>query len=197
MTTRRWIRDISLLTTAVVIGSWLTPEAKSSINPSSLEYVNVYNDSAAVSFSPSNRNNLPGNWAKIQFNAEYADADNNHANPGPYVAVASGYLSGILDLRVQDCATNTELQIRSFEDALTSATRLETHEGPEYYTAHDGHPDTWVDGDYPRNTHLRVPVFAYVNAGHRLGFEISQWPHSLSSPACRVVKAQFQGTLTN
>lgn len=178
----------------IALGSAVAP-VYSSVNPSSLEYVNVYS-TASQPFEPSDRENLPGKWRSISFTSEYADADNNHANPGPYVANGTGYVSGVLDLRVQDCATNTELQVRSYEND-SAGTRRESHEGPEVYTAHQGHPDTAVDGSYPRNTHVSIPVFSYVNSGHKLGFEISQWPSSLSSPDCRVVKAQFQGTITS
>lgn len=177
----------------IALGTAVAP-VSSAINPTRVEYVNVYS-TASQSFEPSDRNNLPGKWRVITFDSEYADADGNHANPGPYVANGTGFVSGTLDLRVQDCATNTELQVRSFESD-SAGTRKETHEGPEVYTAHQSHPDTAVDGSYPRNTHVRIPIFSYINSGHRLGFEISQWPSSLSFPDCRVVKAQFQATIT-
>ncbi|MBT2213453.1 hypothetical protein [Actinomadura sp. NEAU-AAG7] len=154
------------------------------------EYLNVQYAGTPVPVPPSDRLNLPGEWVDVTFDTEIADAAGHHNNNGgPSVAFGPRYCLGTLDLWLVDFDVNTEIQIRSYEVNSSNYSRAETHMPHEFYTAN---PTGGPNPSYPRTTHHRYPVFAYVNAGHYLRFEISQWPADLTATTGTITKAQAQ-----
>ena len=157
------------------------------------EYLNTQWTGAPISVPPSDRLNLPGKWVAVTFDDDIADAAGHHSGSSPLVCTGPRYLVGKLIVRLEDFAPGTELQIRQYE-VNSSGARTETHEPHEFYTAATP-PPTGEDGAplYPARTHYHYHVQSYVNSGHRLGFEISQWPKDLSAPVGKIAFAQFVG----
>lgn len=160
-----------------------------------MDYLNIDRQGPPIDVPPSDRLNLPGNWVDVVFDHDISDTAGHHSNSGG-ASICNGprYCHGVLDLWLVGFAVNTEIQIRSYEiDASTGAT-VETHLPHEFYTSSVPSPTDEAGNDlYPRTTHHRWPVMAYVNSGHRLRVQISQWPHDLAAaPAGQIVKAQAQ-----
>lgn len=160
------------------------------------DYLNTDRQGAPIPVPPSDRLNLPGVWVPVRFDHDIADPAGHHSGDSPLIGSgAARYLSGVLDLKLQGFASGVEVQIRQYEEE--SGVRVETHLAHEFNTSPVPVP-TDENGEplYPRTTHHRYPVFSKINAGHRLGIEISQWPADLSAPDGLIVQAQLMGTLT-
>lgn len=161
------------------------------------EYLNVAWTGTPIAVPPSDRLNLPGAWRSVAFNDDIADAAGHHSAGSPLIGNGSArVVNGKLLLRLENFAPGVEIQVRQYEVRVSDGARVETHEPHELYTSPIP-PDTGEDGEplYPARTHKHIHVWSYVNAGHRLGVEISQWPHDLTAPAGVIAYAQFVGTL--
>lgn len=156
------------------------------------EYLNVDRQGDPIPVPVSDRLVLPGNWVTVVFDHDISDSAGHHSS-SDLASVCNGprFCHGSLDLWLADFASGTEIQIRQHE-VDTTGDRAETHLPHEFNTSSVPVP-TDGNGDplYPRTTHHRYPVISYVNSGHRLRFELSQWPADLSAPVGHIVKAQF------
>lgn len=160
-----------------------------------MDYLNADRSGAPIDVPVSDRLNLPGNWVTIAFDHKISDSAGHLGADGTTICNGARYAHGVLDLWLVGFGLGVEIQLRSFETD-PSGNRLETHLPHEFYTSVDNSPVS-DDGQplYPRTTHHRWPVMAYVNSGHRLGIEIAQWPHDLSQPVGQIQKAQIQMNL--
>ena len=161
------------------------------------DYLNTEWTGDPVPVPPSDRLNLPGVWVSVRFDHDIADAAGHHSGDSPLIGNGAGRcLSGVLDLKLQNFASGVELQIRGYEVDAVTGVRVETHMAHEFNTSPVPVP-VGEEGDplYPRTTHHRFPVFSKINAGHRFGIELSQWPADLSAPDGVIVEAQLTGTL--
>lgn len=161
-----------------------------------MDYLNTDWQGDPIPVPVSDRLNLPGVWVSVRFDHDIADPAGHHSSGSPLIGNGAGrYLSGVLDLKLQNFASGIELQIRGYEVDGTGA-RVETHMAHEFNTSPVPVP---TDGNgvplYPRTTHHRYPIFSKINAGHRFGVELSQWPADLSAPDGAIVEAQLVGTL--
>lgn len=160
------------------------------------EYLNIAWTGTPIAVPVSDRLNLHGNWTSIRFDDDIADAAGHHTAGSPLIGNgAARVVNGKLLLRLEGFTPGVEIQVRQYE-VRADGSRAETHEPDEFYTSPIP-PDTGEDGEplYPARTHKHLHVWSYVNAGHRLGVEISQWPHDLTAPAGVIAYAQFVGTL--
>lgn len=160
------------------------------------DYLNITRQGSPISVPPSDRLNLPGEWRSIGFDTDISDGAGHHSGTSPLIGNGSArVVNGKLLLRLENFAPGVEIQVRQYE-VRADGSRAETHEPHEFYTSPIP-PDTGEDGEplYPARTHKHIHVWSYVNAGHRLGVEVSQWPHDLTAPAGVIAFAQFVGTL--
>lgn len=161
-----------------------------------MDYLNVALKNSTIAVPPSDRLNLPGEWQSIIFDTDIADGAGHHSGSSPLIGSgAARIINGKLLLKLDGFQPGVEIQVRQYE-VNSSGDRVETHDPDEFYTAATP-PDTDEQGNYlyPPRTHKHLHVWSYVNSGHRLGIELSQWPHDLSAPVGTIAFAQFVGTL--
>lgn len=162
-----------------------------------MEYLNTEWTGSPLPVPVSDRLNLPGNWTDVQFDHDIADSYGHHSGSSQYLGNGGPgrFVCGKLALRLEDFAPGVEIQIRQYEIDADTGARVETHEPQELYTS--AHPVP-VDENgvplYPARTHVHFHVWSYINTGHKLGVEVSQWPEELTYPTGHVAWAQFTGT---
>lgn len=160
------------------------------------DYLNIARNGTPLAVPASDRLNLPGNWTPVRFDTDIADAAGHHAGDSPLIGNGGArIINGKLLLRLEGFAPGVELQVRQYE-VRADGSRAETHEPNEFYTSATPVP-VGPDGQplYPVRTHRHEHVWSYINPGHRLGVELSQWPHDLSAPTGTVAFAQLVATL--
>jgi hypothetical protein len=146
-----------------------------------MTYLNVDRTGAPLSVPIMDRT-VGGPGTAIVFDRSISDSGNHWGGTGDAATVCKGgsvgYLvKGVLDLRLEDFTTGTELQIWQVE--MQSGQQVEKGQPHEDYapTEHDDLPRGDPDHD-PSVKHIRYPVFAYVNSGHTLQFRITQFHDS-------------------
>jgi len=161
-----------------------------------MDYLNIAYNGTPISVPPSDRLSLPGEWRAVRFDTDIADAAGHHASGSPVFGVGPRVINGKLLLRLEGFTPGVEIQVRQYE-VTTSGDRVETHEPDEFYTSPIP-PDVDENGVplYPARTHKHLHVWSYINSGHRLGVEISQWPHDPgAAPTGVIAYAQLVATL--
>lgn len=160
------------------------------------DYLNVAWKGTPIPVPPSDRLSLPGNWVQVRFNQDISDAAGHHVSGSPLFGRGPRFVNGKLLLRLEGFAPGVEVQVRQYE-VNAAGTRVETHEPDEFYTSPIP-PDMDEAGVplYPARTHKHLHIWSFVNSGHRLGVEVSQWPHHpTEAPTGTIAFAQVVGTL--
>ncbi|GGV34281.1 hypothetical protein GCM10010182_67730 [Actinomadura cremea] len=160
------------------------------------DYLNIAWQGSPIPVPPSDRLNLPGHWADVRFDQDIADAAGHHAAGSHLFGKGPRFINGKLLLRLEGFTPGVEIQVRTYE-VRADGSRVEGHEPDEFYTSPIP-PDSDEAGNYlyPARTHKHLHIWSYINTGHRLGVELSQWPHGpASAPTGVIAFAQFVGTL--
>lgn len=163
-----------------------------------VDYVNVYSETPqpVPSTSPLIPEPSPSTWTIIKFLAQTSDSADHWRSTDPCtVARASStgnglLVDGLLELRLEDFPSDSQVHFHQIE-LDSSGTIVEYSENEEFQTQ-TGH----ADPDRTLVTHKRFPIWAYVNAGHRLQFRITQmhddpsaWPDGSIRRARCMLKA--------